>query len=77
MGAVIAKGNHVENGIWALFVIDAMKIIYIIIKLSLLNNKKLKDPIYIIIPIDIRIIISPTRFIIIVIILELNLFFVW
>lgn len=74
VGAVIAIGNHVEKGIWALFVIDAIKIKYIINIFNLFIMIKFNDPKYIINPIDKIIIISPTRFIKIVIILELNLF---
>lgn len=77
VGAAIAKGNQVENGIWALLVIEAnnTKIKKIIFKL--LKNKKFHDLL-----INNKLIIestqiSPIRFIKIVIILALNLFLFW
>lgn len=70
----MANGNHEENGIWALFVIAAIIIINRSIKFNFFKSIKFKDPNFIINLINIKIMISPIRFIKIVTILELNLF---
>lgn len=78
VGAAIANGNHVANGTCALFVIAAIKIKKEIIKFKyLFVNKKFHELNLIINEIDIKIQISPKRFIKIVIKPEFILLIFW
>lgn len=78
VGAAIAAGNHLENGIWALLVIAATtKTKNIVILPTILDEDKipkLYNPELPQIPIVIKIATSPKRFVKAVNILALNLF---
>ena len=77
MGAAIAAGSHAVKGNWALFVILAIIIIVITIKGNVLLRVRFHIPENIRREIDIMIIISPIRLVIIVNIPALFLLLFW